>query len=476
VNDERLSRGEERFERWRRRIGLWSSVPLGLTVWLLGDDDPAQRLAAIMAFVAVLWITEAVPLPVTGLAAACLVVLTGVATPGETFPAFATPLLFVFIGSFFIAEAMQVNGLSERLARAAASVARTRLGVLVGLSGVAFFLSLWMSNTAATAVVLPIAVAVARTIPDRRFGAAVVLAIAYGASMGGIGTPIGTPPNLIGIAQLRQAGIELSFFQWMSVGLPLAVAMLAVLWLVLRLRFGVSGVLGRRVDADTSAWSRGEVAVAGILGLAIVLWLTPGVLALTGPASLAEALKGRLTEEVVAVGCATLLFVWPAGGGRPVLTWREATRIDWGTVLLFGAGILLGELARKTGLSARWGVAIVDATGADSLWAITAVMTAAAILLSEATSNTATATLMVPLAISLATAAQVSPLPPALGVTIGASFGFMLPISTAPNAMAYGTGRVTIRQMASAGIVFDVIGYLVVLGGLRLLCPLLGLD
>ena len=161
---------------------------------------------------------------------------------------------------------------------------------------------------------------------------------------------------------------------------------------------------------------------------------------------------------------------------RPALTWREATRIDWGVIILFGGGILLGKLAKSTGLSDMWGTGLVEATGADATWALTALVTGVSILLSEATSNTSTATLMAPLAVSLAHAAHVSPVPAALGATLGASFGFMLPISTGPNAMAYATGLVRVRQMMRAGIAFDILGFLIIVGGLRLLMPICGLD
>lgn len=481
-----LSEGEARFDRARRRLGLWLGPPLGVAVWLAGDDSPAQRLAGVMAFAAAWWICEAVPVAATSLLAAAATVVLGLATPREAFGAFGHPLLFLFVGSFFLAEAMKCQGLGDRLARAAFRVARTELGVMAALSGAAFVMSMWMSNTAATAVTLPIALAVARASGRPRFGAALVLAIAYGASVGGIGTPVGTPPNLLGLQRLRDlAGTDISFLRWMALGVPLGVVMMGFLWVVLAFRFGlrpgVAVALDARAGAARRPWSGGEVAVTVAFGVAVVLWVLPGALALAAPGSAAAALaKARLGEETVALLAAGLLFVWPVRGAggerRPALTWDEATRIDWGTILLFGGGILLGDLAGdRTGLAQRWGDALVAATGADSLWAITALATGAAILLSEATNNTATATLMVPLALSLAKGADVALIPPALGATLGASFGFMLPISTAPNAMAYGTRQVSIGQMARTGILFDLIGFAVIVAGLRILCPALGL-
>jgi sodium-dependent dicarboxylate transporter 2/3/5 len=485
---ESISPGELAFERWRRRIALVAG-PLVLALVAAADwGDRSQRLAALMAFAAVWWLGEPVPAAVTALVAAAGAVLLGVATSKEAFAAFGNPLLFLFVGSFFIAEAMRLHGLGARVARAMARRASSRLTVLVALSSTAFLLSLWMSNAAATAVILPIAMSVAAGERDRRFGAALVLAIAYGASVGGIGTPVGTPPNLIGIQRLRDVGVELSFLRWMSVGVPLGVVMLVVLWVVLAWRFRVArgralATAGAAREVGPGApWSRGEIAVLVSFALAVTGWLVPGLVDVAAPGSAAATwLHAHLGEETVALVAAAVLFVWPVApagpgdvGPRPALTWREATHIDWGTILLFAGGILLGDLAGKTGLTAAWGRALVDATGAESLWALTALCTGIAIVLSEATSNTATANIMVPLAVGIAESAGVPVVPPALGATLGASFGFMLPISTAPNAMAYGTGAVTVRQMMGAGVAFDVVGFVIIVGGLRLLCPLLG--
>lgn len=472
-SQESISAAEAAFERYRRTVGRWAG-PLagGLLLWM-GDGSPKAKLSAVMLFCGIWWLTEAVALPVTALLAAALVVVLGLAPAKEAFAAFGSPLLFLFVGSFFLAEALRRHGLGERLARSLARLGRGRLGVLASLSGAAFLISLFISNTAACAVVLPMALSVAEKEKDPRYAAALVLSIAYGASVGGIGTPVGTPPNLIGLGKLRDHGIELSFLDFTARGLPIAVVMLLVLWGLLALRFGVRTGQATVVDtAPPRPWSPAERATAIAFGVAALGWVLPGVLAALAEASpgwkpAAAWCKARLSEETVSLLAAGLLFLWPTPRegqeeGR-VLSWEEAARIDWGTVMLFGGGILLGDLADKTGLARDLGEALTSVTGASSLFGVTALVTGFSILLSEATSNTAAATLMVPLSISLANAAGLPPTIPALGATFGSSFGFMLPISTAPNAMAYGTGNVSIRQMAGAGLWFDLLGFLLIL-------------
>jgi sodium-dependent dicarboxylate transporter 2/3/5 len=481
---EKISAAEERFEYLRKKHGLWIAPLVALIYFFASEDNPQNRLASILIFCGIWWFTEPVALAVTALLGAALVVLTGLATAKEAFSSFGTPLLFLFIGSFFLAEAMRRNGLGERIARYITSIATGQISLLMSLSFAAFFLSLWISNTAATAILLPVAISVARA-GDARFGAALVLSIAYGASVGGVGTPVGTPPNLIGIARLREAGESINFLEWMSIGLPIGLLMLVVLWILLTLRFSLKRGQSIQMTREDVPWSYAEKVVAVVFGVAVFGWLTPGVIeALSGvypdlkPTS--DWFKKRLTEEVTSILCATLLFVWPAkkenaeGDSNPnqntekVLSWKEASQIDWGTIFLFGGGILLGDLAGKTGLAARIGGWFVSMTGAESALGITALCTGVAIIVSEATSNTAAATLMLPLSISLAESAGVPIFMPAMGATLGASFGFMLPISTAPNAMAYGTGKVSIRQMAGAGVLFDILGFFTIVFGLWL--------
>jgi sodium-dependent dicarboxylate transporter 2/3/5 len=273
----------------------------------------------------------------------------------------------------------------------------------------------------------------------------------------------------------------MGFLDWMAIGVPMGLVMMGGLLLVLVVFFGIRR--GQPLPKSTApvaarAWSRGERAVVIAFAIAIVGWLLPTIVGLVSPGRVAGWFDKHLTEEVVALiaGCSLFLLPGNAPGKplRPALTWGEATKIEWGVILLFGGGILLGTLGKSTGLAEQWGRELVDATGASSTWAITALVTATAIILSEATSNTATASMMAPLAGALATAAGAAPIPAVLGATMGASFGFMMPISTAPNALAYATGRVTVGQMVKTGIVFDVIGFFLIVGALRIICPLMG--
>jgi len=473
----------EAFERRKRQVGLVGGPVLAAVCAYAARDGSAPALVGLYVLCVMWWLTEALPMAMVALVAAIGAVVTDLATPKQAFGAFGTPILFLFVGSFFVAEAMRLHGLGERVALAMTSRARGRLSLLILLGVTAFGLSMLMSNSAATAILLPIALSAApaaETPGDRKFTSALVLAVAWGASVGGLGTPVGTPPNLYGIRELDSRGLHLDFFDWMSIGVPMGLVMMVGLFVVLAWAFHVRRGQPTPVRPPVSRpWSRGEIAVLIALAVAIVGWMLPTVVGLIAPGGPTAAwLDQHLREEIVALTAGCLLFVLPGGARgkrwRPALTWSEATRIEWGVILLFGGGILLGDLANQTGLAADWGRALVDATGASSTWGVTALAIGAAILLSEATSNTATATLMAPLAGGIAHAAGASEVPAILGATLGASFGFMMPISTAPNALAYATGKVTVGQMVRAGILFDVLGFFLIFGALRIMCPLLG--
>jgi sodium-dependent dicarboxylate transporter 2/3/5 len=327
----------------------------------------------------------------------------------------------------------------------------------------------------------------ARTWP---FATGTMLMIAYAASIGGIGTKVGSPPNLIGVSLIRNAtGVEISFFGWMALCVPLMLVMGVALFLLLYKLHpwrdaaeagSIDDYIGRE-RAMLGPISRAEVNTLFAFGVAVGLWVLPGVLALPiwgdGASAAGRWLNDRLPEAVVALVAAILLFVLPVDlkRGRFTLSWDEAVRIDWGTILLFGGGLALGTLMFETGVAHAMGRALTSKLGVQSLWALTAVSIALGIILSEATSNTAAANMVIPVVIGIAQSANVSPIPPALGACLGASYGFMLPVSTPPNAIVYGSGLVSIPSMVRAGVVFDIIGFVIIWAGLRVLCPVLGL-
>ena len=487
---EAYSPAEELFNRRRRTAGL-VLAPVVLAALLIAPlpvAQPAHSLAAILAMMVVLWVTEALPLAVTALIGPVLTIVLGIVPARNAFAPFADPIIFLFIGSFMLAEAMFVHGIDRRIAFGALSSrlvggSAGRIVLVYGL--VACAISMWISNTATTAMMFPIGLSIVAHLTEgkeheqgsRNFAVAMMLMASFGASVGGLGTPIGTPPNLIGIGMLsRIAGIDVSFFHWMMLGVPAVVLMFACLFLYFRL-----GLLRTvALDAARSDRFRDELRRLGPLstgqrntliafGITVTLWLLPGVLNLIDAAAgrespFARAYAAAVPESVAAMIGAILLFVLPVRwrARKFTLTWEQAARIDWGIILLFGGGLAMGELAFSTGLAGAMGRGITAWLPAESTASLTILFTAVAIVMSETASNTASANMIVPVAIAVAQAAGVNPLQPALGATLGASMGFMMPISTPPNAIVYSSGHVPITQMMRHGIVLDVVGFVII--------------
>jgi sodium-dependent dicarboxylate transporter 2/3/5 len=502
---EAISPAEARFERYRKLVGLLlAPVAFVGTMLLLSDSHlkpEAQKLSAILAAVCVFWITEVVPLPVTALLGAVACVVMQVADAKVVLAPFADPIIFLFLGSFILARAMMLHALDRRVALAFLSIgwiAASPARILAGLGLVTALVSMWVSNTATTAMMLPIALGVLGALQRARgddrplrqwpYASGMMLMIAYSASIGGIGTPVGSPPNLIGIALIRKhAEVSISFFTWMTLCLPMLALMGVVLFLMLRRLCpageGHEGAALRQYLLDQrralGGWTAGQINTLLAFAVAVLLWILPGLLTLLFSREHPSVafMEKRLPESIVALLAIALLFVLPTSLRRWqfTLNWSQASQIDWGTILLFGGGLSLGGLMFSTGVAQAMGESLTAITGAQSVWAMTAVSIAIAIILSEATSNTAAANMVVPVVIALGKAAGINPVPAALGATLGASYGFMLPVSTPPNAIAYGSGLVPITRMIRAGLIFDLAGFVVIFAGLRLLCPLLGL-
>jgi sodium-dependent dicarboxylate transporter 2/3/5 len=532
---ETITAAEERFERWRKASG-WLLGPLAfVAVFLLlrnsGLTPEGRRLSAILALTGILWVTEALPLPVTALVGAALAILLGVADARTVLAQFAHPIIFLFMGSFFLARAMEIHGLDRRVALrilAIPAIGAHPGRVLAAMGAITAVISMWVSNTATTAMMVPIAMGILAALHEVRsraglakpgpldarnwpFATGMMLMIAYGASIGGIGTKVGSPPNLITMGALEKAVLPdgtnaaaaISFFTWMKVMVPILGLMFVVLFALLfilhpdRTRKRSGGAEGDGKEARLEAagllaylrqergrlgrWSAGEVNTLLAFGVAVTLWVLPGFLQAIFPNNKALldvfGKSGPLPEEVVGLAAGLLLFILPTNvrQARFTLNWADAVKIEWGTLLLFGGGLALGELMFKTGVAEALGKWAVGYAGGQGVWSLTAAMIVLGIVLSETTSNTAAATMLAPVAIAISHGMDVSPIPPALGTCLGASYGFMLPISTAPNAIVFGTGLVPITRMMRAGILFDIIGAAVIWCGLRVLLPAMGL-
>lgn len=458
-------------------------APLGFVVtWALPLplEDPAHRLAAIFVAVIVLWVTEVIPIAMTALLIAPAMLAMGVTDdPKKAFAGYADPLLYLFVGGFMIAHSMSKHGLDRRLAfllvasgPVAGAPGRVRIALVVG----AFLLTMWISNTAAAAIVVPIVLGMARTDSSRdRAVAGTVLAVVYCCSLGGLGTPVGSPPNLITMRLLQDAGLHLSFLGWMQIGLPMgllgSVAAIVICWRLMPPEAGTMDLTEARAIVR-QPWSRGEQVTLAVFLAAVVGWTVPGVLEAVG-VDLGWA-DGLLDGSVVALLCASVLFAVPDGTGGRVLEWHEATRIDWGVIVLFGGGIALGGQMDQTGLSRAIGAGFIELTGVESLWGLVVVCAVISLLLTEVASNTATATMLVPIAIGMARELGVKPIAPVIAVGLAASCGFMLPIATGPNAIAYATGRITQGAMIRTGILLDAVCLVIVIALVLTLAPLFG--
>jgi sodium-dependent dicarboxylate transporter 2/3/5 len=498
---------EEKIESWRQKAGFFLGPLLALSLYLLpmpGLSPQAHTLAAIIAWIVVWWIGEPVPIPVSAILGAVLCILTGVADAKTVLAPFAEPTIFLFLGSFILARGMSVHALDRRFAYGIMSmgwIGDRSWRILFAFGAIAAFISMWVSNTATTAMMLPIGLGIVTAMSDMlaiktgkktdparfRFATGMMLMAAYASSAGGIGTPVGTPPNLIGIAMIEKfAGVRIPFFKWMQFAVPMLIVMYGLLFFLLYFLHKPempvmegSRDFVRRELAKLGPWSRGQKNVLAAFLATVCLWVIPGFLAVFRGASapLTRMYGLRMPEAAAALIGASLLFILPVDWGkrRFTLSWQQAVRIDWGTLLLFGGGLSLGNLMFSTKLAEHVGQGLLRMSGAGSLWSITFAAVFIAIVASETTSNTAAANMVVPVIISLALAAGVNPVPPALGAILGCSWGFMLPVSTPPNAIVYGTGMVPIVKMMRAGLLFDILGGLVIWTALRLLLPLVGL-
>lgn len=480
--------GSPPYER-RQAIGLALGVSTFIVLLLIpppaGLSDTAWHVMAAAVWIAVWWVTEAVHPSVTALLPLALFPPLHILTPQEVSAAYADHVIFLFMGAFLIALAMEKWGLHQRLAlhvlsRVGASPQALSLGIMATTAAI----SMWVSNVATTLIMLPIVIAVldhatAQGYDTRKgFGTALMLMVAYGASIGGVGTPVGTPPNVIFIGAFSRLFPEappIGFFQWMLFGVPTVVVMVLITWsymTYIAFRFPTTGwqadrqVLQSRLQA-LGPLSREEKRVALIAAATALLWifredLHLGNVTLPGWSSLLSP-PVTVQDSTVAIVMAVVLFLIPADRqkGTFLLDWQTAERLPWSVLILLGGGLALAAGVEKSGLAAWLGSQLTSLSSLSVLSGMF-MLTLLMAVLTEFTSNTAITTLMMPVLAATATGMRIDPLLLMIPATFAASIcNFMLPSATGPNAIVFASGYITIPQMFRVGIVLDLIGVVV---------------
>jgi len=464
-----------------RRLARIAGPLLAAGVVLLGEgtSDPLPwRMGGVVLWMGLWWLSEAVSLSITALLPLVLFPVLGIPPGLRIAEAYANSTVFLFLGGFLLGAALQRWGVHERLALLMMSrFARRSHHVVGGLLLVVAFLSMWMSNTATALVALPMVFSILKQIPESpsksRFARQLLLGVAYGASIGGVATIVGTPPNGILIGYLRDHHPELvpSFGMWMRWGLPIAVLMLLATYGVLRILFPYReeelhydpDLLRRRLRAFPP-WSEAERVVLGVFMLTALLWLTRTGL---GPwpgweSWLPEGV--RVDDTTVVLLLTLILFLWPVrdreGRRGYVLEGDWSRFVAWDVLLLFGGGFALGRGIETTGLDRLVSLWLEGAVHWPPL-AVLVASAAIALLFTEFASNTATAAVLVPLLAALAKGIGLSPLELALPATLASSLGFMMPAGTPPNALVFASGQLRVADMVRAGLWLDLIGVLV---------------
>lgn len=467
-------------------IGFVGGLALAAAILALSPPEglsiAAWRTAAVGLLMAVWWMTEAIPIPATALLPLVLFPVLGIADIRAAAAPYANPLIFLFLGGFIIAIAMERWNLHRRLALRIINLVGTRpLRILAGFAAAAAFLSMWVSNTATAMMMLPIGLSVVELVRKGKEDAAeganfatnLMLIIAYACSIGGMATLIGTPPNAFFAGfMLETYDQAIGFFEWMLLGVPLAVVALPIMLLVLtRIVYPVriTTIPGGRDYIRSSLSSlgpmqRGEKLVAVVFTATALLWMTRPLI---------EQIIPGLSDAGIAVGMALVLFVLPVDlrRGEFVLRWEDAERLPWGVLVLFGGGLSLAAAIDATGLAAWLGLQ----TELLSDWPIilvVAAIVATIVLLTELTSNTATAAAFIPIAASVSVGLGEDPLVIGIPATLAASAAFMLPVATPPNAIVYGSGMVSIPRMARGGAALNAIFVVLISLAAYLLVPL----
>ena len=415
---------------------------------------------ALTVLCAMWWMSEAVDPAFTALLALALLPMAGILDAKQVAQSVGNELILLLMGGFMLSRALESSGAHRRLAYALVNAVGGGSGrsLIIGFTFATAFISMWISNTATTLIMLPVAYAVIEHYKDPRLAMPLVLCIAYAASIGGLGTPIGSPPNLVFMQQYQQAtGSSYSFVDWMRVGVPVMLILLPVL------AFGLSRHLHGSPSAQLPAmgsWTRAEKRVLIIFGLTALAWITRS--APFGGWSDWLNLPGA-NDAGVAMLAVAIMALMPSGNSdkQPLLTWQAASQIPWGALLLFAGGIALATAFQESGISDAISHSLITARDLP-VFAMMVIIIASVVLLSEIASNTATAVLLMPILAAAAKGLNIEPALLMLPAAMAASIGFMLPVATAPNAVAYGSGFIRSKDMLREGFWLDIVSVLVV--------------
>ena len=482
-------------------IGFWLGLVLFLILFVIPSPEvdgslttEAKMVGAVTLICATWWITQPIPIPATSLLPLVLFPVLGVMKADDVAKAYVADLIMLMMGGFFLSKAIEKCGLHRRIALRIIATMGPRPQLLVlGFMIATAALSMWISNTATCLMILPIALAILGQVAEanpgeeagsKALGVTLMLGIAYAANVGGIGTPIGTPPNVIYMQMLSAEfpnAPPITFPQWMGTTIPLVILLVPLIWLLLtRVLSPIPSSLtlgDRDVVQDhlrrLGPMSTAEKRVSILFAVTAILWIfrqdiplgesgarIPGVVTLLARLGLPDAIadKDVVKDGTVAIFMTVIFFLVPSGTAKKdsLLDWKTASRIPWGLLLLFGGGLAIAQGFRETGLSDWMGQRLQSLDEISPLLMVGAVCLLMTFL-TEVTSNTAITTVMMPILASLSRGIQVNPILLMMPAAISASFAFMMPVGTGPNAVIFSSGRVSVRQMAKAGILLNLI-------------------
>jgi sodium-dependent dicarboxylate transporter 2/3/5 len=462
-----------------RKLGFWIGLLLFFSIVLNPTPESLStegwHVAAVALLMAAWWGTEAVPLPVTALIPLAALPLLQVSSLKETAISYANPHIFLFLGGFILALAIQRSGLHKRLALSVVSKVNASAGSIVGtFMCISFFISMWVMNTSTTLMLLPICLAICvnikETLPGlsnkqiKNFEIALFLGIAYASSIGGMSSLIGTAPNIVFAGFMQENfNIDISFLDWMKIALPIGLIMLVASFIILTKiiypsTFEINAATKNKIKKsleELGKISRDEKKVFIIFLIAASLWIGRPYL------KYHEMLLG-LTDAGIAILAAIILFILPSDNKKSnLLEWDETKKLPWGLLLLFGGGLSLASSISSSGLG-QWLGTSFSLLVELKPWLIILLITTFIVFLTELTSNTATTSTFLPIATSIAVAISVAPISIAIPLVMASSLAFMLPVATPPNAIVYGSGKITIANMIKAGFILNLIGILII--------------